>query len=848
MDFTASGANAFDGPSPRGHVLARLGLLDGRPDETFDRLARLAVTVADAPISLIAFVGDDHEYFRGQVLPGGVSSEHRKAPLTHSLCKLVVEDAAPLIVGDAREDARLHSHPAVRDLGVVAYAGFPLFSDGIALGTLCVGDLEPRTWLPKELDAVRDLADAAATELSLRLALAEQRTLSAERAESERRYRSVIAVMSEGVVLQQAGGAIIACNDAAERILGLTADQMMGRTSVDPAWRAIREDGTDFPGQDHPATRTLRTSLPIRDEIMGVHKPTGELTWIAVCTEPVRIAQGTRAHAVVATFRDITAERAARLELAAHAREQEALREFATLVASEASPHDVFEAAAEHVVRVVDATSGGVVRIEDDGVGRLVGAFAPEGVRIPPVGELIDMELATATVKAICTGRPACVVHGGAAGRNAPPEGAALAVPVTVHGRVWGVVTVHGDLALAAEVGANVRLSRFADLLELAIAGAEAREQLSRMATHDHLTGLFNQRAFTERLGEEVHRARRYGRPLSLVVFDLDHFKLVNDTYGHDVGNTTLAAFADRLAGLRRGGEVIARIGGEEFAWILPDTDGEHAYLAAERARRAIAETPFPGVGRLTTSAGVCDLTEASDPGELFRRADVALYWAKSTSRDATFLYTQEAFDAIGGDDQEQRLEIAKLRAAMRALGDAVDARDASTRRHARRVAGVAAAIARASGWPEERVALLEEAARVHDVGKLAVPDSVLHKPGPLTGDERTRVRDHAVLGAEMVDTMLTDEQVAWVRHHHERYDGAGYPDGLAGPDIPEGARILAVAEAWDAMTVARPFGVPLNEKQAVDEVRAQAGGQFCPAAAQALVDLQRAGRLVAPA
>lgn len=848
MDAAASGTNAPGDPAPRRSVLLRLGLLDGRPDETFDRLARVAVKATGAPISLVAFVGDTHEYFRGHVLPGGATSEHREAPLSHSLCKLVVEDEEPLVVSDAREDQRLHDHPAVRDLGVVAYAGFPLSCDGVVVGTLCVGDLVPRAWSPEELGAVRDLADAATTELSLRLALQEQRSLSAERAESERRYRSVIAAMSEGIVLQQASGEIIACNDAAEQILGLTADQMMGRTSVDPAWRSIREDGTDFPGEDHPSMRTLRTSMPVRDEVMGVHKPTGELTWIAISTEPVRVAQGTRAHAVVATFRDITEERAARLELAAHAREQEALREFATLVASEAPPRDVFDAAAEHVVRVVDATSGGVVRIEDDGAGRLVGAFAPEGVRVPPVGELIDMDLATATVKAIRTGKPACVVHSGTAGLNAPPQGTALAVPITVHGRVWGVVTVHGGLALAAEPGANDRLSRYTDLLELAIAGAEAREQLSRLATHDHLTGLFNQRAFTERLEEEVRRARRYGRPLSLVVFDLDHFKLVNDTYGHDVGNTTLAAFADRLLGLRRGGEVVARIGGEEFGWILPDTDGEHAHLAAERARRAIAETPFPGVGRLTTSAGVCDLTEATDAGELFRRADVALYWAKSTSRDATFRYTEEAFDEIGGDDQEQRLDMAKSRAAMRALGDTVDGRDASTRRHARRVAGLAAAIARASGWSEERVELLEEAARVHDVGKLAVPDSVLRKAGPLTDDERLRVRDHAALGAEMVDSVLTDEQVTWIRHHHERFDGGGYPDGLAGADIPEGARILAVAEAWDAMTVARPFGAPLTAEQAIDELRAQAGAQFCPAAAQAVVDLQRAGKLAAPA
>ena len=594
---------------------------------------------------------------------------------------------------------------------------------------------------------------------------------------------------------------------------------------------------------------TLRTGQPIRDEVMGVHRPSGEQTWIAISTEPVRAADGVTVESVVATFRDITEERAARLELAAYAREQVALREFATLVASEAPPREVFDQAARHVVRVLQATSGGVVRLDEEGVARVVGAWSPEPAAALPVGEVVDLELSTATAKALRSGEPACVVHTGTAALNMPPQGTAFAVPITVNDRLWGVVSVLGDLHLARDTGAGDRLGRYADLLELAIAGAEAREQLSRLASHDHLTGLYNQRTFAERLADEVRRARRYGRPLSLVVFDLDHFKLVNDTYGHDVGNSTLAAFADRLLHLRRGGEVIARIGGEEFAWILPDTDGAHAQLAAERARRAISTTPFPGIGRLTTSAGVCELSDAADADELFRRADLALYWAKSTSRDATFRYTPEAFDAMSDGEQEQRFEAAKTRAAIQTLGATVDARDAGSRRHAERVAALAAMLARASGWPAERVTLLEEAAGVHDVGKLAVPGGVLRKDGSLTEDEREQVEARAVLGAEMVDEMLTDEQVAWIRHHHERYDGTGYPDGLAGRDIPEGAAFIALAEAWDAMTVARPFGPPLTEEQAAEEIRAEAGGQFCPKAVQALLDLQRAGRLAdAPA
>ena len=190
--------------------------------------------------------------------------------------------------------------------------------------------------------------------------------------------------------------------------------------------------------------------------------------------------------------------------------------------------------------------------------------------------------------------------------------------------------------------GAEEQLQRFGELLTLAIVSADAHAQLDRLASTDHLTGLWNRRAFEEHLGAEVERAARHSRPMSLLVIDVDRFKHINDTHGHPVGDRVLVEIAARLRAASRAGEIVARIGGEEFASILPETDAEGALAAAARLRAAITERPFPEVGSLTVSAGVCDLADAPDAAELFRLADVALYRAKAEGRDRAVRYAPE--------------------------------------------------------------------------------------------------------------------------------------------------------------------------------------------------------------
>ena len=368
---------------------------------------------------------------------------------------------------------------------------------------------------------------------------------------------------------------------------------------------------------------------------------------------------------------------------------------------------------------------------------------------------------------------------------------------------------------------------------------------LARQATHDQLTGLLNHRDFHERLREEIARCRRLGLPLSLAILDLDHFKQVNDEFGHPVGDCVLAEVGRRFRELTRSGEHIARVGGEEFAWILPGTDGAGAYAAAERARQAVERDPFERFGHLTVSVGVCDLAEASDADELHRLADIALYWAKDHGRNIVFRYTPlSAAHLERRTDRRAAMSEHGMRLrAMHALARVVEQGHPTSDGHAERVADLAAALAERAGWTPAGARALREAGVLHDVGKIIVPKSVLLKPGRFTDAEWEQMRRHPAVGDDMLDGLLSSLQRSWVRGHHERWDGGGYPDGLGGDAIPEGARILAVADSWDVMTSARIYSSPLSFDDAVDEVRRSAGSQFDPCVVARLLEMLGAAR-----
>jgi len=539
---------------------------------------------------------------------------------------------------------------------------------------------------------------------------------------------------------------------------------------------------------------------------------------------------------IAAVVLDITARHVADLELRGReaenrrlANEQGALRRVATAVAREGDPKLVFDLACEEAVRLMNGGAAGVVRF-DAGVARLVGAHAAAGGK-PPFAEAEPLAAAGPAALVHRSGRPARMpapVPGGG-------EGVDVAVPVRAGERLWGAIGASGVAPERAYPEAVECLGRLAELVGIEVSNAEARARLAALAATDHLTGLANHRTFQERLSQEVTRASRHGRRFSLVLLDIDHFKRVNDDLGHQTGDAVIREAAHRLSTLARAGDLIARVGGDEFAWLMPESGGMEAWRAADRAREAIASEPFWDVGHLTISAGVCDLAQAPQPSELFRLADGALYWAKQHGRDVAFLYSPEVVEVLSDAEQAERLSRLQALQSIRVLARAVDAKDRSTRQHSERVAEIAKVLAVALGWSPEDASALRDAGLVHDVGKIAVPDAILFKPDHLTSEEFHRVTAHAALGAEIVADVLSSAQVAWVRGHHERWDGLGYPDRLGGEAIPEGARILTLADAWDVMTSARPYGAPLSREDALAECRRCAGSQFWPAAVEAL-------------
>jgi diguanylate cyclase (GGDEF)-like protein len=388
------------------------------------------------------------------------------------------------------------------------------------------------------------------------------------------------------------------------------------------------------------------------------------------------------------------------------------------------------------------------------------------------------------------------------------------------------------DLALILLVGAFVVGSLLLWVLvqrgQRRMLGAldDAAHRLAALAASDALTGLANHGEFHARLGEEVQRARRHGRDLSIVLLDLDHFKEVNDTRGHQVGDAVLAETARRLGQLARQGDLIGRVGGEEFGWLLPETSVLEAFQAAERARRAIGGAPFAKAGSLTLSAGVADLADASGAEDLYQLADSALYWAKSHGRDVTFRYSAEVATALG-EGQGSRSARAQTLASLRSLARAIDARQPARRHHSDRVAEVAARMAAELGWNVQAIDELREAAQLLHLGRVSAPDDDSSSP--------TALRDEILLCTEMARAVLSREQLEWLRHRAERWDGNGVPDGLAGSAISQGGAIIAVAHAWEHHTVVLPMESRLSADDALAEIRRDETRAFSPDAVAAL-------------
>ncbi|UTI65117.1 diguanylate cyclase [Paraconexibacter antarcticus] len=643
-------------------------------------------------------------------------------------------------------------------------------------------------------------------------------------ADAERRLRQLLESAPDAMVVAGEDGVIRTVNAQAERLFGFSREELVG-SSVDlliPAARRGAHAQHRAAFGSAPTARSMGAGRALR-----ARRKDGSECPVEISLAPLQTEEGLL---VTASIRDVT-------ERARDEAEQAALRRVATAVAQDADPSAIFELVAKEVAGVLGVGHGSVVRFESEGSGTVLGRWTPAGPSQP--GAPIDLDDGTAVGLVAQSGRPArldAYPRGGSFAVEQARAGlrSAVAAPIRVGGRLWGAVAAATSAAEPLPAEDEARVERFADLVATAISNAQAWETLARQAATDAITGVY--RTFHSRLRDEIERATRHRRPLAVVLFDLDRFKLVNDTHGHHAGDKVLAEVARTLAAEARGGEVVARVGGEEFAWLLPETDALGAFAAAERARRAVAALDFGPIGTVTVSAGVSSLEDSGDGELLVQCADRALYWAKDAGRNQTFRYTAETQAALA--EQPHRRERHQSMNSIRALARAIDAKDIGTRSHSERVAALSEELARRCGWTSKRARQLHAAALLHDVGKIGIPDSILLKPSSLTADEYEEIKRHPEIGAQIAAEVLDEEPTRWVRHHHERWDGAGYPDGLAGHDVPDGAQLLALADAWDVMTTARSYQRTLTIEEARAECVAQRGAQFSPEAVDALLAL----------
>jgi diguanylate cyclase (GGDEF)-like protein len=365
---------------------------------------------------------------------------------------------------------------------------------------------------------------------------------------------------------------------------------------------------------------------------------------------------------------------------------------------------------------------------------------------------------------------------------------------------------------------------------------------LERLATIDPLTDLPNHRAMVAAIDSELARAQRWTQPFAVVFLDLDHFKALNDTYGHNIGDDALREFGRVIGTALRATDTPGRWGGEEFIVLLPQLGSAEAREVAERMRAAVAQHPFTSAGiHLTCSAGVATYPHfGNDRNALVAAADEAMYAAKHLGRNQVCSAGDGAVMALAARSRgTTSREEAALSGTVEAMAELVDRRDQYTGRHTRAVAELTVRLAEAAGCDTTEAQQIGLAGRLHDIGKVALPDAVLQKSSGLTAEEWTLIRTHPVVGAEIVSLVPALRPLApLIRSHHEHWDGGGYPDGLSGTVIPLGARIVAVADAYRAITAARPYQQQRTPVEAVAELERCAAAQFDPSVVRALIHL----------
>lgn len=386
------------------------------------------------------------------------------------------------------------------------------------------------------------------------------------------------------------------------------------------------------------------------------------------------------------------------------------------------------------------------------------------------------------------------------------------------------------------------------------------KERLESIALKDPLTELYNNRYVVERLSSEFERSKRSFAPLSLLLIDLDYFKSINDSYGHDFGDKVLVQVAKLLKSGLRANDIVARWGGEEFMIILPDITSNNAAIVARKILRLFHSQGFgdeKNIVNLKCSIGLVSYPE--DPlfnsKEMAEAVEKSVFKVKAAGGDGMGSYIHGLLkdsEKTPISDKERLLDSLKKKMsffsikgeesileAIYSLSKSLELKDHPTRRHSEKTVHYAVMLAQRFGMSEREIENVRRASILHDIGKLGIPDDVLLKKGPLTPAEFEVIKKHPKIAVEIMSAAdFLKESIPYVLHHHERYDGKGYPDGLKGEDIPLGAQIISIVDVYDALTEDRPYRKAMTNEEAIKIIHDGTGTQFSPKIVEEFLNL----------
>jgi len=618
--------------------------------------------------------------------------------------------------------------------------------------------------------------------------------------EEQALLRTLIESLPDQIFVKDRAGRYLADNDAHRRMCGGPSDPVIGQTAAD---LFAPDLARQFTAEDR---EVLETGRPLLNLERATRDTQGSKLWLSTIKTPLVDAAGAVV-GLVGITRDITGRREAAEALRRNA------ETYRLLFQANPQPMWVYDERTLALLAVNDRTVASYGYSEVELLKMTLADLRPPE-DLPRLMEVLTY--LTADTQSL------------GAWRHLRKDGTELWAEVHSHrlefqGREARLV-VANDITdrRRVEMEAERLLAQTKNLLAQAVDRAD----------RDPLTGLLNHRSFHKRLEAEAQIASQTGQPLAIAVMDLDNFKFFNDGYGHAVGDDVLHSVAYTLESACRPGDILARFGGDEFALLMPGLGAEAAVKRADALLAALKGIGFrpPGADTLIPLTLALGLAVFPDDGptrlDALAAADLRLVRVKTggTGRG-------ELTERLRG-----RLTCSPADFSMlNALVTAVDTKDRYTRRHSEDVMSFALGIAKALGLEEDTQQTVLLAGLLHDVGKVGVPDAVLRKPGILTDEEYEAVKQHPAMGAMIVGAVAGFEAtLPAIRHHHERWDGGGYPEGLAGEAIPLLARLMAVADAFSAMTTDRPYRKGMAEAKALAILEDGAGIQWDPACVRA--------------